>query len=248
LKCSLRPAVSRVPPKFNQASLEDPGIIADDAGATPLVGRTQLAYLEAALKRVKSEKYAGALLIAHHHPSYTAGAKHGWSIDMQRQIDTVCASAGVWPHADLAAHAHNYQRFTRTRDDGTEIPYVVCGNIGHGLQKLTLKGGTPLRAPQIVQAKAKGIDQVVLENYDDLNFGYLRIIATAKQLRIEYHPASDGTQAKTPDDSVTVDLATRKLAQFSAPDLGRPAAAAAMRRMRAAAVPAKKTAAKRKAR
>jgi hypothetical protein len=30
-------------------------------------------------------------------------------------------------------------------------------------------------------------------------------------LRIEYHPASDGDAAKTPDDMVTVDLSTRKL-------------------------------------
>ena len=35
------------------------------------------------------------------------------------------------------------------------------------------------------------------------------------QLRIEYHPASDGTGAKTPDDFVTVDLATRKLVHFT---------------------------------
>ena len=39
---------------------------------------------------------------------------------------------------------------------------------------------------------------------------------TATQLRIEYHPASDGAGAKTPDDAVTVDLADRRLAQFSA--------------------------------
>jgi hypothetical protein len=143
---------------------------------------------------------------------------------MQSQIDAVCDAVGVRPHAHLAAHAHNYQRFTRTRADGTQTPFVVCGNIGHGLQKL----GATLRAPQIVQAKGPNADQIVLENYDDLDFGYLRIVVTASQLRIEYHPASDGAQAKTPDDFVTVDLATRKLVQYTAPNLGRPAAAAAI--------------------
>jgi hypothetical protein len=39
-------------------------------------------------------------------------------------------------------------------------------------------------------------------------------------LRIEYHPASDGADAKTPDDFVTVDLATRKLVHFAATDFG----------------------------
>jgi len=58
-------------------------------------------------------------------------------------------------------------------------------------------------------------DKVTLENYDDQDYGYLRIVVSATQLRIEYHPASDGADAKTPDDFVTVDLATRKLVQFT---------------------------------
>ena len=56
---------------------------------------------------------------------------------------------------------------------------------------------------------------MTLENYDDQDFGYLRVIATATQLRIEYQPASDGADAKTPDDFVTVDLATRQLVHFT---------------------------------
>jgi hypothetical protein len=58
-------------------------------------------------------------------------------------------------------------------------------------------------------------DKVTLENYDDGDYGYLRIIVTAAQLRIEYHPAADGSGAKTPDDFVTVDLATRELVHFT---------------------------------
>jgi hypothetical protein len=53
-----------------------------------------------------------------------------------------------------------------------------------------------------------GSDQVVLESYDDGDYGYLRIVVNATQLVIEYHPASDGTTMKTPDDSVTVDLSS----------------------------------------
>jgi hypothetical protein len=37
-------------------------------------------------------------------------------------------------------------------------------------------------------------------------------VVTKEQLRIEYHPASDTGAAKTPDDIVAVDLASRKLA------------------------------------
>lgn len=61
-----------------------------------------------------------------------------------------------------------------------------------------------------------GTDAITLENYDDADFGYLRIIVNAQQLRIEYHPASDGEDSKTPDDFVTVDIATRKLVHYQA--------------------------------
>ena len=88
-----------------------------------------------------------------------------------------------------------------------------------------------MRAPQVLQAASGTIDQVVLENYDDTHYGYLRVTATAAQLRIEYHSASDGPHAKAPDDYVTVDLAGRKIAHFAASDLGRTQAAAAARAM-----------------
>jgi calcineurin-like phosphoesterase family protein len=190
-------------------TLEDPGVIADDA-----IGDSQLTYLEAALNRVKSEKFGGALVIAHHHPAYTAGSVHGWSEQMLSQIDEVCSKTGVWPHAVLSGHAHNYQRFTRMHGN-TQIPYLICGNGGHALARLMRKkGGASLRTPQALQVKGHA-DKVMLENYDDQDYGYLRVVATASQLRIEYHPASDGEGAKTPDDFVTVDLASRKLVHFT---------------------------------
>jgi hypothetical protein len=199
-------------------TLEDPGVIADDN-----IGSTQLKFLEAALGRVKSENYKGALLIADHHPPYTypgSGSRHGWRIEMLSMVDKICDKVGVWPHAFLSGHAHNYQRFTRTRADSTEIPYIVCGNGGHNVVSLTRKGAVTPRAPQIIQAAQGGNDQVVFENYDDQDYGYLRIVATEAQLRIEYHPASDGAVTKTPDDFVTVDLNSRKLVHFAASDLG----------------------------
>jgi hypothetical protein len=210
-------------------TLEDPGVIADAN-----IGNGQLDFLTAALNRVKSDNYPGALIVASHHPPYTAsGSRHGWSVEMLSQIDAVCAQTGVWPHAFLSGHAHNYQRFTRTRTaDGTQIPYVVCGNGGHNVVSLTRKGDPPLRTPQILQSAQRNVDQVVLENYDDQDYGYLRVVATAAQLRIEYHPASDGAGAKTPDDSVTVDLSSRKLSHFAAADLGHPREARRIRGLR----------------
>jgi len=62
-----------------------------------------------------------------------------------------------------------------------------------------------------LQTANHGKDLLRLENYDDQNFGYLRIVVTENQLRIEYHPAY-GAAAKTPDDVVAVDPSSRTLA------------------------------------
>ena len=64
----------------------------------------------------------------------------------------------------------------------------------------------------MLQTASDGKDLIRLENYDDQDFGYLRIVVTQKQLRIEYHPAPDGEAVKAPDDVVAIDLSTRKLA------------------------------------
>ena len=203
-------------------TLEDPGVIADDD-----IGYSQTAFIEAALRRAKDENYAGAILFANHHPPFTAG-RHGWSVKMLKQIDDICAKVKLWPHAFLSGHAHNYQRFTRTRPDGTQIPHIVCGNGGHNHQPLSKSGGHTIRAPQIMQKAGDKTDLLVLENYDDQDYGYLRIIADKAQLRIEYHLASDGTWTKAPDDSVTLDLQTRKLVHYVANDLGHVKAGAAV--------------------
>jgi hypothetical protein len=186
-------------------TLEDPGVIAGGD-----IDDSQLTYLKAALARVKSEKFAGALIIAHHHPVYTAGSKHGWSVAMLAQIDGACAAANIWPHTVLSAHAHNYQRFTRHHGE-TQIPYIIAGNGGHGLAKLSSKGQSALRTPITIQTGTAKTDEVVLESYDDGDYGYLRLIANTETLTIEYHPASDGAGMKTPDDSVTVNLSTRTI-------------------------------------
>lgn len=213
---------------------ENAGVIADADTSDK-----QLTFLKAALTRVKTENYKGALLLAHHHPIY-AYSRGGGSPKMLAQIDEICKETGVWPHADLAGHAHNYQRFTRYRPDGTEIPYLVCGNGGHAPLQLLSKTAT-IRAPQIVQQASATGDKVSFDRYDDKNYGYLRVTANAAQLHIEYHPASDGTTTKTPDDAVTVDLASHKIVNFNPPDTGMPQAAAAVRAKRSpAAMPVAK--------
>jgi hypothetical protein len=146
----------------------------------------------------------------------TNAGKHGASFGALHEIDQVCAATGIWPHAVLSGHAHNYQRFTRTKD-GRQTPFIVAGNGGHAVAPLTKKGTPALRTPVVEPALSDGNDQVVFENYDDQEYGYLRVLVNDQQLRIEFHPASDGAEAKTPDDSVTVDLKQQKIVPYQPP-------------------------------
>ena len=182
--------------------LEDPGVISTEGGTRPLLNDTQRDYLTAALTRCKTENYAGAVLIITHHPPYTGGATHGGSPLMLADIDACCTRASFWPHAHLSGHAHNYQRFTRTIN-GMDIPYIVAGCGGHGIDPMRSINDGPIRTPLVIDPT------LTLESYDDTDYGYLRIIVDATTMRIEFHPASDGGTTKTPDDVVTVDLGTR---------------------------------------
>ena len=181
--------------------LEDPGVISSENGMNTVLDNRQIGFLTTALKRVKSEKYSGAVIIAVHHPPFTGSAVHGGSPQMLADIDSACKAAGVWPHAVLSGHVHSYERYTRTVDK-IQIPYVVAGCGGH--TPLTSMRGT-FRTPYKID------DTLTLESYDDTDFGYLRIVVTPTTLTIEFHPEADGGVTKTPDDTVTVNLATRAL-------------------------------------
>jgi hypothetical protein len=50
---------------------------------------------------------------------------------------------------------------------------------------------------------------LTLESYDDTHYGYLRVVVNATTMTVEFHPQNDGSTVKTPDDVVTIDLATR---------------------------------------
>jgi len=178
--------------------LEDPGVISGDNGQNTVLDNRQIAFLTAALKRVKSEKFTGAVIIAVHHPPFTGGSEHGGSPLMLADIDSACKAAGVWPHALFSGHAHNYQRYTRTVNK-LQIPYLVAGCGGHS--PLSAMRAT-IRTPFVID------DTLTLESYDDTDFGYLRVIVNAKTMTIEFHPESDGGTTKTPDDTVTITLAT----------------------------------------
>jgi hypothetical protein len=181
--------------------LEDPGVVSSEGNTYTRVGDAQLAFLKDQLKSCSN--YKGAIIVAVHHPPVVVGGRHGSSPRMLQDIDACCKATGVYPHAVLSGHAHNYQRFTRL-EGGRETPYVVAGMGGHNVQPpFRGKTAAPPRPP--FQA-----GQFRCDNYS-VQYGYLRLVANSELLSIEFHDGTAGTASKAAADVVTVELATHKL-------------------------------------
>jgi hypothetical protein len=211
-------------------SLEDPGLISSQKNQKttwPGVPDVQLAFLAAQLQNIKVQNYAGAVLIAVHHPpfSYSPPAKAGGSGGthigntlMLREIDTVCQAQGVYPHAFLSGHAHNYQRYTRKMTfagKNYSVPFIVAGDGGFNVKSLVYSRGGVTPPPPAAGAQVSYLDVnpvvkatgLTIDQSNQTNYGYLRIIVNSKQLRIEFHPVSQ-TGAPPAVDTVKVDLAS----------------------------------------
>jgi Calcineurin-like phosphoesterase len=211
-------------------ALEDPGVISSQGGTWKTVPDYQLDFLSAQLERVKSDAFTGALLLAVHHPPFTyapppggsgAGGPHAGNSVMLGQIDSLCAAAGVYPHAVLAGHAHNYQRYTRSMGfagQPYEVPFLVCGDGGHDVSALVQAHlGSPAQEPTVGTdvsyldpSPSVGPTSLVLEQFNDQSYGYLRISVDPHQLSIEFFPVGAANSGATPSDSVTVDLASHR--------------------------------------
>jgi hypothetical protein len=217
-------------------ALEDPGVISSqkergESKKWPGVPDYQLPYLEAQLQKNREENYAGAVIIAVHHPPFSyappanhpgKGGNHGSSSDMLREIDTICNKVGVYPHAFLSAHAHNYQRYTREikfNGKDYDVPVIVCGDGGHNVNPLVRGSkGRPAVEPRpgvsvkyLEDKPAVTVTDVILEKYEDHNYGYLRVTVDAKLLRIGFHQAGVNSLAQSRFDLVTVDLQTHQM-------------------------------------
>jgi hypothetical protein len=213
-------------------ALEDPGVISSENGKWSAVPDYQLQFLAAQLQRAKKEKYAGALLLAMHHPPFCyqpapkaagSGGDHASSPNMLRQIDTVCQAQGLYPHAVLSGHAHNYQRFTRTiqfSGKNIQVPFIICGDGGHDVLKLVQgKDGQSAQEPQFglnvdylePSKPAVKAQSLLLNHYDDQNLGYLRITVDDATLDIAFYQVGQGSIAQSRADVVSVNLTSRTI-------------------------------------
>lgn len=119
------------------------------------------------------------LILAMHHPVYSADVVHGSNLALGDILDGCFAWAGRVPDAVVSGHAHNYQRFSRNAD-GRSVPYLVAGTGGFP-ELHPLGRGIP-NAP----ASFTGLPGVTLESHQHRAFGFLTVTARPGQARIDY--------------------------------------------------------------
>lgn len=168
--------------------LENPGYVDGKDGGQD--DTSQIDWLKRTLISIKGSPTRKALVIATHHPPYSAGG-HSGSEEMNNDITTLCTQAGVLPDLFLSAHAHNYQRYTRALN-GKKITYIVGGTGGMPPQPVPDASGQPTGSGHQV-------------TYDGAlkSLGYLYVTITKSEIRTEFWPLGG---SGTPYDPTSIPL------------------------------------------
>lgn len=156
-----------------------------------VVEADQVAWFNAALAAAPTDR---PVIVALHHPPYSADMMHGGSAKMGALIDAAAIGANRWPDMVLSGHVHDYQRFSRAVPDkpakgaiGTkQIPYIVCGAGGYrNLHAMASDIGTlPWTA----------MPSVTLDAFQAKLWGFLRLTIAGGKISGSYTAvARDGT-------------------------------------------------------
>jgi hypothetical protein len=117
------------------------------------------------------------LVVALHHPIYSADDHHSGSIPMHQVLEDATKAAGRHPDMIVAGHVHDYQRLTKDHGDGTITPYLVTGAGGYSnLHHIRKVNGKTMKTP--VQFTDKNNDTVTLDAFNDDHHGFLHIEVT----------------------------------------------------------------------
>ncbi len=151
------------------------------------------------------------IILAIHHPIYSAYGSHPGSTRLKSLLDECCAAADRAPDVVLTGHVHDYQRFSAPLHDKKSVPFIVAGAGGYN-KRLHVLGKV------FQQAKANGKLPVrigdaaeQLEDFNDADHGYLRVTVTKKKIRLDYvavpDPSANAPESYLkPYDSVEVDI------------------------------------------
>jgi hypothetical protein len=151
-----------------------------------------------------------ALIVAIHHPPFSGDTEHSGSAVAEKILFESFAATGRYPHLILSGHVHNYQRFTVKQSAASghfAVPCVVAGAGGYTKPGTLHKiGGEFPRAPLTVS------DTLTLEQYDQENFGFLRLEVSKTEITGTYLSApyqETKTPLPSPTDRFTINIASR---------------------------------------
>jgi len=140
------------------------------------------------------------LLIALHHPVYSADDHHSGSTYMKDALEHAAQQAGRHPEMILAGHVHDYQRLTKNMAGDVKVPYLVVGAGGYHNLHTIMKVDGQRMVPPVVFDDKQG-DPVTLERYSDDHHGFLRMEITDQLVVGRYYevprpqePYSKGNQ------------------------------------------------------
>jgi hypothetical protein len=128
-----------------------------------------------------------ALILALHHPIYSAYGSHPGSQYLKSIIENAAKTSGRTPDLILTGHVHNYQRFTGSLN-GKPVPVIVAGAGGYNLKLHTLKRPTfePNKGPYKFPDGPETLDK-----FNDFQHGYLILDVTKKQIAVSYIAVPD---------------------------------------------------------
>lgn len=162
---------------------EGPGFLSGGGG-----DESQKDWLKKVLRAIAADRATGkrkGLILAVHHPPFSAGGDHHGSPQLLADIDAACEHAGLIPDAVLSGHSHSYQRYSRKWQLGAirrNIPFVVAGCGGHNAARVNPPNHSP-------------VGDVTFES-SRRGFGYLLVEAGPDYVAVGMHAVSqDGTAA-----------------------------------------------------
>jgi hypothetical protein len=178
--CSATPHLDPQAQEFNRDTMDQPNVYwtLDAAPFLTIIGlytnvpsggqvaQDQAAWLAGELKAADP---ALPVVIALHHPPYSADALHGSATGMRTLLDGAFQSSGRTADMVLTGHVHDYQRFTRTIA-GRQVPYIVAGAGGyHNLHAMASDAKPGMQV----------MPDCVLDQFSADRWGFVRFSVTA---------------------------------------------------------------------
>jgi len=157
-----------------------------------------------------------ALIVTVHHPPYSGDTEHSGSSAVEKVLFDSFKASKRYPDLILSGHVHNYQRFTAevtVSKSTVQIPCVVAGAGGYtNLGKLHTVDG---KNPTVPLPLSGGL---TLEQYDQDNFGFLRLELSKTQILATYFSAPytpGATPAANAVDRFVIDLSKKTVRTLS---------------------------------